>query len=127
MSQKKYASLSTLQTFLDNLKTTFSHLGHKHTISDVTDYVVDDALSSTSVNPVQNKVLNTEFDGISHAMQALELALDDKEDSITGTEGQVVQIDSNGNAVASDLNLITVEDIDAICGETINSANEVMF
>lgn len=30
---------------------------HTHTLSDVTDYAVDSALSSTSENPVQNKVL----------------------------------------------------------------------
>lgn len=31
---------------------------HKHSLSDITDYVVDDVLSSTSTNPVQNKVVN---------------------------------------------------------------------
>mgnify|MGYP003300872826 CR=1 FL=1 len=81
MSQKKYASLSTLQTFLDNLKTTFSSLGHKHTVSDLTDYKVDTALSSTSTNPVQNKVLNEEFDEIAVSMRALDLALDGKANS----------------------------------------------
>lgn len=77
-NQKKYASLSTLQTFLDNLKTTFSNLGHKHTISDITDYKVDSELSSTSTAPVQNKVLNAEFDEIAVSMRALNLALDGK-------------------------------------------------
>ena len=81
MSQKKYASLSTLQTFLDNLKNTFANLGHKHTVSDITDYVIDDALSSTSTNPVQNKVLDTEFEEIAVSMRALDLALDGKSDS----------------------------------------------
>lgn len=58
-TQKKYVSLSKLSTFLDNLKTTFASLGHKHTINDLTDYTVDTSLSSTSTNPVQNKVVNT--------------------------------------------------------------------
>ena len=80
-NEKKYASLSTLQTFLDNLKTTFSNLGHKHTISDITDYTVDSSLSSTSANPVQNKVLNAEFDEIAVSMRALDLAIDGKADS----------------------------------------------
>ena len=31
---------------------------HKHNLSDITDYAVDDVLSSTSTNPVQNKVVN---------------------------------------------------------------------
>ena len=31
--------------------------GHKHKIADISDYKVDDALSDTSTNPVQNKVI----------------------------------------------------------------------
>ena len=78
---KKYVSLSKLSTFLDNLKNTFAQLSHKHTISDITDYKIDTTLSSTSTNPVQNKVLDAEFDAIGNAMSALELALDAKADT----------------------------------------------
>lgn len=84
MANKKYVSLSKLQTFLDNLKDTFALLSHKHTMSDITDYkaiTVDSALSSTSTNPVQNKVIDAEFDAISTAMGALDLAIDGKSDS----------------------------------------------
>lgn len=78
---KKYASLSSLQTFLENLRNVFSPLSHKHNISDMTDYVVDAELSSTSTNPVQNKVINEEFNAISDGMGALELAIDGKADA----------------------------------------------
>lgn len=78
---KKYVSLSKLSTFLDNLKNTFSTISHKHTMSDITDYTIDSALSSDSTNPVQNKVLNDEFDAISEAMNALDLAIDGKSNS----------------------------------------------
>lgn len=71
-SQKKYANISTLQTFLENLKNTFSSLGHKHTISDITDYKVDDQLSSTSTAPVQNKVITTGFTEIENSISELE-------------------------------------------------------
>lgn len=54
-------------------------------------------------------------------------ALNAKQDILTGTEGQVVQFDADGKAVALDLNLITVDDIDTICGGTIQYANDVMF
>lgn len=81
MSQKKYVSLSKLQTFLDNLKNTFASLTHKHTTADLTDYVVDTELSSASSNPVANSVINAEFDAISKAMGALETAIDGKSDS----------------------------------------------
>lgn len=78
---KKYVSLSKLSTFLDNLKNTFAAIGHKHTLSDISDYKVDTELSSTSTSPVQNKVVNAEFDAISDAMGALELAVDGKADA----------------------------------------------
>lgn len=80
-NEKKYASLSTLQAFLANLKTTFTAFGHKHTVSDLTDYVVDSELNPNSTNPVQNSVLNAEFDEIAVSMKALESALDGKSDS----------------------------------------------
>ena len=54
---KKYAGLDALRTFLDNLKNTFAALNHAHKISDLTDYTVDKTLSTTSTNPIQNKVV----------------------------------------------------------------------
>lgn len=81
---KKYVSLSKLSTFLDNLKNTFAALSHKHTMSDITDYTgvaVDSELSNTSTNPVQNKVIDAEFDAMADAMGALELAIDGKADA----------------------------------------------
>ena len=81
MAQKKYVSLSKLQTFLDNLNNKFAALGHTHTVSDISNYVVDDALSSTSSNPVQNKVVDAEFEAISTAMDVLESTVDGKADS----------------------------------------------
>lgn len=77
---KKYISLSKLSKFLDNLKETFSPLVHKHTISDVTDFTIDKELSSTSTNPVQNKVINDELEAISEAFAVYESALDNKAD-----------------------------------------------
>lgn len=81
MAQKKYVSLSKLSTFLENLRSTFASLSHKHTISDISDYTVDTTLSSTSTNPVQNKVIDAEFDAMVEAMGALETAIDGKADA----------------------------------------------
>lgn len=72
-NEKKYASLSTLQMFLDNLKTIFSNLGHKHTIDDLTDYTVDSYLSSTSVNPVENKVVTDAIEAVEEAIPKIQI------------------------------------------------------
>lgn len=80
-NQKKYISLSKLSTFLENLSAKFAALYHTHKLSDITDYTVDTSLSPTSINPVQNKVIDAEFDAISNAMGALELAIDGKSDA----------------------------------------------
>lgn len=81
MATKKYVSLSKLSVFLGNLKNTFAALSHKHTMSDISDYAVDNALSPTSTNPVQNKVIDAEFEAISEAMAVFEAAIDDKLDT----------------------------------------------
>lgn len=80
-NNKKYISLNRLSNFLDNLRSTFASLSHKHTVSDLTDYAVDSELSASSLNPVQNKVLNEEFNAVATAMNALEAAIDTKSDS----------------------------------------------
>ena len=85
---KKYVSLNRLSNFLENIKGKYSQIGHKHTIADVTDYKIDTALSSTSTNPVQNKVLDAEFDAMATAMGALELAIDAKSDSTHNHDGR---------------------------------------
>lgn len=78
MSQKKYISLSSLETFLKKLPEKFSPLEHKHKLEDIKDYQIDNALSNSSENPVQNKIINEEFEAVSDAMGALELAIDNK-------------------------------------------------
>ena len=108
MTPKKYVSLSKLSTFLDNLKSTFASLGHSHSLSDITDYKVDSQLSPTSTNPVQNKVLDAEFDTIGKSFSAIESALDDKVDTSDMSNYYTkTDIDS--------LEIITIQDIDAIC------------
>lgn len=74
---KEYVTPRRLGSFLTQIKTLFASVSHKHKVSDLTDYVVDGALSPTSTNPVQNKVLDEEFEAVSTALQALETALDE--------------------------------------------------
>ena len=121
-NSKKYVSLTRLSEFLDNLKERFSQIGHKHTVSDLTDYTVDAELSATSTNPVQNKVLDAEFNAIGDAMGALELVIDNKADASHNHNDAYytkTEIDS--------MEFITVDDIDTICDEAIQYAEDVVF
>ena len=75
-NSKKYVSLTSLSNFLDNIKAQYSKIGHKHPISDFMDYTVDTELSPISTNPVQNKVIDAEFEAMATAMNALEQYVD---------------------------------------------------
>ena len=101
-NQKKYVSSSRLSLFLDNLKTIFSPLVHTHKITDISDYTVDTELSSTSSNPVQNKVLDAEFEAVSTAINALDSILDDKMDKNLGADkaGKILVINDDGDIIA---------------------------
>lgn len=99
MSTKKYVSLSRLSLFLENLRNTFAALSHSHTISDISDFTVDDALSSTSTNPVQNKILNAEFDAIAESFTVLEAAIDKMADDIDGSNLPEVSENDNGKVL----------------------------
>lgn len=65
MSQEQYNFLDELGLgkVIDNVKTMFAKLSHSHKLSDISDYTVDSAMSSTSTNPVQNKVINSALSG----------------------------------------------------------------
>jgi hypothetical protein len=60
---------------------------------------------------------------------SIDESIANKQDVLTGTEGQIVQFDEQGKPVAVDFNLeaITNETIDAICGGAISYAEDVMF
>ena len=82
---KKYAGLDALRTFLDNLKNTFAALNHAHKISDLTDYTVDKTLSTTSTNPLQNKVVTEKINSANSNITSINSALDKKVNLTNGT------------------------------------------
>ena len=87
--------------------------------------VVDDSLSSTSENPVQNKVIKSKFDSI-------ESNYETKSDASSKlTEAKAYTDEKIAGVLISDSTVfITVEDIDAICNASIVAANlynEVTF
>ena len=65
MSQEQHNFLDELGLgrVIDYIKTKFASLSHSHKLSEITDYTVDSAMSSTSTNPVQNKVINSALSG----------------------------------------------------------------
>lgn len=99
-----------------------------------------DAINKLQANIDEVAGLVGDFDGeyyteaeIDSMIADLNASIDElianKQDVLTGTEGQIVQFDEQGKPVAVDFNLeaITNETIDAICGGAIESADEVMF
>ena len=107
---KKYVNLNNLSTFLISLRQIFSEKSHKHNVSDITDYVVDSSLSNSSVNPVQNRVIDAEFEAVSNAMSALELAINGKSDTthkhdgVYDTKGAAATVQQNLDAVSDEFN-----------------------
>ena len=65
MSQEQHNFLDELGLgrVIDYIKTKFASLSHSHKLSEITDYTVDSSMSSTSTNPVQNKVINSALSG----------------------------------------------------------------
>ena len=76
MAQNKYVSPSKLSVFLENLKGIFSPLTHVHKLTDISDYQVDTALSSTSNNPLANSAIDAEFEAVSEALNIYNIALE---------------------------------------------------
>lgn len=85
-TKNKYVSPSKLSLFLDNLRSIFSPLIHNHTVSEISDYAVDDELSPTSKNPVANATINEEFEAVSYGMSALEVSINEIEEMLTWGE-----------------------------------------
>lgn len=69
MSAKKYLNLEGLSKFFEKLINIFAEKIHSHTVSDISDYVVDSELSSTSTNPIENKIVKAEFDSVNTMLE----------------------------------------------------------
>lgn len=113
--EKRYAGLESLRKFLENCKTTFAAITHTHTKSDIEDLVIDTEISATSENPVQNKVISAKISLINDALSDKANA-EHNHDGVYYTKTEI-----------DDMEFVTVEDIDTICGATIQSANNVTF
>lgn len=85
-NEKKYTSLENLTTFKEKADELYATQESVDKKLDASKYVVDTSLSSTSANPVQNKVINEEFEAVAGAMNVLESAIDDKLDVTVASE-----------------------------------------
>ena len=89
--------------------------------------VVDDSLSSTSENPVQNKVIKSKFDSIESNYETKTDAQSKLNAAKTYTDEKIASIPDPD---LTNIELITIEDIDTICNSSIVAANlynEVTF
>lgn len=53
--------------------------------------------------------------------------LSNKQNTLTGTEGQIVKFNASGEPVAENLDIIAMETIDTICGSSIQYAGDATF
>ena len=88
-------------------------------------FKIGDGTKTYKQLPFQDETLYNALSGKADATE-----LDSKQDELTGTSDQIVSFDSNGDAVAQNiasLELITVDDIDAICATNIVMASDTTF
>jgi hypothetical protein len=106
---KNYLDLPGVSRLLENLRNTFATLVHKHTLSDIEDYTVDSELSTTSANPVQNKVVN---DGLSITLDTAKGYTDTKVASMVfiGTYAEYQTAYANGQIPVNSFVILTDEE-----------------
>ena len=66
----KFLDSNGLTTLWAQAKAKFALISHTHTVSQISDYVVDSALSDTSTNPVQNKAVKQSLSSKQDALTA---------------------------------------------------------
>ena len=107
----KFLDLLGLTEFLINLKETFSQIGHKHTVSDLSDYMVDESFSATSTNPIQNKTVNNALLTIANDIDDVEELIDNHKNDIDNPHQIIEKIKANSDLVITELeNEISGED-----------------
>lgn len=101
MAKNKFLDLSGVSYFLNKCKALFAPISHGHNLDEITDYVVDTELSSTSSNPVENKV-------VQNAIQILEDKKADKDElpsktsELTNDSGFITQAAVNEHNVSAE-------------------------
>lgn len=65
---------------INNVKNMFASVSHTHKKSDIDDLIIDSEFSSTSTNPIQNKVVSTGFGYVSNAITSLNSDVANKSD-----------------------------------------------
>lgn len=94
MAKNKFLDLSGVEYLIGKCRTVFANITHTHKLEEITDYTVDSSLSSTSTNPVQNKIVQA-------AIQALEDSKAEKDElptkvsELTNDSGFVTNDDMN--------------------------------
>lgn len=144
MSEKKYLDTNGLIRLVANLINEFAHKNHNHMTSEISDYVVDNELSSVSTNPIANNVVKDKFDSIdedlSNAVFTVQQELTDEElnqvheNLKLGTLATKEQVEELFQKLNSDtaLRFYCVEDVTVVVNDTsmtypANSNVEIKF
>lgn len=106
MSKEKLTTLDNLTYFLSWLNRKFSALDHTHTAEEI-GITVDSALSSTSTNPVQNKVVNNALVTIAEDMDKIDADIN----KINDEKADKTELPTKVSQLENDSNYATNEDV----------------
>lgn len=96
-----------LTELVELCKETFASITHKHTLNDITDYTVDSTFSSTSTNPIQNKVVNNALVTIAEDMDKIDADIN----KINDEKADKTELPTKVSQLENDSNYATNEDV----------------
>lgn len=101
MAKNKFLDLSGVSYFLNKCKALFAPISHSHNLDEITDYIVDTELSSTSTNPVENKAVQSAIQ-ILEDKKANKSELPSKTSDLTNDSGFITVSAVNTHNTATD-------------------------
>lgn len=81
--KEEFLDESGLQYVINKFVTFFAKITHTHKLSEISDYTVDNSLSSTSTNPVQNKIITVEINRINETLSGTAYIDEDDDETVT--------------------------------------------
>ena len=126
VSENKYLDSDGLIRLVANSINKFSPKVHNHTVSEISDYIVDSELSNYSINPVSNNILKWKFDLIdeylSNAVLYTEQSLTEEEKA-QARKNLGISNQNNSSSTIPSGDVVTTEYTYTYNGDNTSDAN----